>query len=74
MTRTNTSTSANALAVAQPVIRGLALLNALYALVIAGLLGYSFFIDGWPQRPLGLGLVNAHPMVGHGLARSSPSA
>lgn len=62
-----TRNSAHALAVARPVIQGLTLLNALYALVIAGLLGYSFFIEDWPQRPLGLDLVNAHPLVGHGL-------
>ncbi len=62
-----TRTSANALAVARPVIQGLILLNALYALVIAGLLVFSFFIEGWPQRPLGIDLVTAHPLVGHGL-------
>jgi Protein of unknown function (DUF2975) len=64
---TMTRTSARALTVARPVIQGLILLNAIYALVIAGLLGYSFFIAGWPQRPLGLDLVKAHPLVGHGL-------
>jgi DUF2975 family protein len=62
-----TRTTAHALAVARPVIKGLILLNALYALVIAGLLVYSFFIDDWPQRPLGFDLVNAHPQVGLGL-------
>jgi len=62
-----TRTSARALAVARPVIRGLMLLNVLYALVIAGLLAYSFFIEGWPQRPLGFDMVNAHPLVGNGL-------
>jgi hypothetical protein len=62
-----TRTSVHALAVARPVIQSLILLNALYALVIAGLLGYSFFIEDWPQRPLGLDMVNAHPLVGHGL-------
>ena len=60
-------TSAKALAVARPVIRSLTVLNALYALVIAGLLGWSFFIEGWPARPLGLDMVNAHPLVGQGL-------
>jgi hypothetical protein len=65
--RTMTRTSAKALAVARPVIQGLTLLNALYALVITGLLCLSFFIDGWPQRPLGLDMVNAHPWVGQGL-------
>jgi Protein of unknown function (DUF2975) len=62
-----TDTSARALAVARPVIRGLILLNALYALAIGGLLVYSFFIEGWPQRPLGFDLVHAHPMAGLGL-------
>jgi hypothetical protein len=62
-----TRTSTRALAVARPVIRGLILLNALYALAIAGLLVFSFFIEGWPQRPLGVDVVTAHPLVGHGL-------
>jgi hypothetical protein len=62
-----TRTSTRALAVARPVIRGLIVLNAVYALTLAVVLGYSFFIAGWPQRPLGFDLVNAHPLVGHGL-------
>jgi hypothetical protein len=62
-----TRTSAQALAIARPVIQGLILLNAFYALVIAGLLVWSFFIEGWPGRPLGFDMVNAHPLVGHGL-------
>lgn len=62
-----TRTTARALAVARPIIRGLIILNALYALVIAGLLGYSFLIEGWPQRPLGFDLVDAHPQIGNGL-------
>jgi hypothetical protein len=62
-----TRTSAQALALARPVIRGLIVLNALFALVIGGLLAWSFFIDGWPQRPLGFDMVNAHPMLGNGL-------
>jgi hypothetical protein len=60
-------TRTSALAVARPVVQSLILVNGLYALVLAGLLGYSFFIEGWPQRPLGFDLVNAHPLVGHGL-------
>jgi hypothetical protein len=60
-------TSAQALTVARPVIQILIVLNLLYALVIAGLLAWSFFIDGWPQRPLGFDMVNAHPWVGNGL-------
>ena len=62
-----TRTSAHALALAQPVTRGLIFLNALYALVLAGLLVWSFFIEGWPARPLGFDMVNAHPLLGHGL-------
>ena len=62
-----TRTSAKALAVAQPVIKGLIVLNALYAVALTVLLGFSFFIEGWPQRPLGFDLVNAHPLLGLGL-------
>ena len=62
-----TRASAQALAVARPIIQVLVFLNILYALGIAGLLATSFFIDGWPERPLGFDMVNAHPMVGHGL-------
>ena len=62
-----TRTSAHALALARPVTRGLIALNVLYALVLAGLLVWSFFIEGWPARPLGFDMVNAHPLVGHGL-------
>lgn len=62
-----TRTSARALAVARPVIQFLTALNVCYALLLAGLLVFSFFIAGWPQRPLGFDLVNAHPMVGQGL-------
>jgi hypothetical protein len=60
-------TSTHALAVARPVTRGLIVLNALYALVIAALLVWSFVIEGWPARPLGIDTVHAHPLVGHGL-------
>jgi hypothetical protein len=62
-----TRTSAKALAIARPVIQSLTLLNSLYALVLAVLLVYSFFIDGWPQRPFGFDLVNSHPLVGQGV-------
>lgn len=62
-----TRTSTQALAVARPVIRSLIVLNIVYALVIAGLLVSSFFIEDWPHRPLGFDMVNAHPLVGHGL-------
>lgn len=60
-------TSAFALAVARPVIRTLIVLNAIYGLVIAGLLVFSFAIEGWPQRPLGFDLTHEHPMAGFGL-------
>lgn len=63
MPRTNTQ----ALALARPVIQGLTVLNVAYALIIAGLLTFSFFIDGWPQRPLGFDMVNAHPRLGQGI-------
>jgi hypothetical protein len=62
-----TRTSAQALAIARPVVRGLIVLNIVYGLAIAGLLVYSFFIEGWPARPLGFDMVNAHPLVGQGL-------
>ena len=62
-----TRTSVQALAVARPVIQFLTVLNTVYGLAIAGLLTWSFFIDGWPQRPLGFDLVHAHPMAGLGL-------
>jgi hypothetical protein len=62
-----TKTSSQALAVARPVIQALTVLNLLYALCIGALLVFSFFIDGWPQRPLGFDLVHQHPMAGTGL-------
>ena len=62
-----TSTSTRALAVARPVIRGLIFFNFVYAIGIAALLAFSFFIEGWPQRPLGFDLTHAHPMAGTGL-------
>jgi hypothetical protein len=62
-----TRTSAKALTLARPVIQFLTVLNLGYALVITGLLVWSFFIEGWPARPLGFDQVNAHPLLGHGL-------
>lgn len=59
--------SANALAVARPIIQGLTVLNILYALGIALLLGASFFIEGWPERPLGFDLATMHPQLPLGL-------
>lgn len=62
-----TRTSTQALAVAQPVIQILIVLNILYALVISALLVFSFLMDGWLWRALGFDMVAAHPWVGHGL-------
>ncbi len=62
-----TPASTQALGLARPVIQGLIILNGLYTLVISGLLVWSFFIDGWPERPLGFDMVNAHPLLGQGL-------
>ena len=61
------STSARALAVARPVIRGLTALNLLYGVGLALLLGWSFFIDGWPEQPLGFDLATLHPQAPNGL-------
>lgn len=60
-------THAQALSIARPVVRGLMLLNAGYAVVISGLLVWTFFMEGWPWRALGFELVATHPWVGHGL-------
>jgi len=62
-----TQTHANALAIAPPAIHILIILNTAYAVIITGLLVWSFFIDGWPARPLGVDMVTAHPWVGAGL-------
>ncbi len=62
-----TRMSTHALAAARPVIRGLRLLNLLYALALLILFGVSLVIEGWPQRPLGFDLVDAHPRLGEGL-------
>ena len=61
------STSARALAVARPVIRGLTVLNILYAVSLALLLGWSFLMPGWPERALGFDLVKMHPQAPNGL-------
>ena len=61
-----TRSSENALAVARPVILVLGWLNAAYAVVLLALFVFSFFIEGWPQRPLG-DFADAHPQVGNGL-------
>ena len=62
-----TRASAQALAVARPVIKVLMILNVAYGMALAALLVWSFFIEGWPARPLGFDMVKAHPYVGHGL-------
>jgi hypothetical protein len=62
-----TRMSAHALAVARPVIQGLTVLNVLYGIGITLLLGTSFVIEGWPERPLGFDMTNAHPQLGTGL-------
>ena len=59
-------TSTRALAVARPVIRGLTVLNLLYAICLTALLVYSFFIEGWPETPLG-DFGSMHPQLPNGL-------
>lgn len=58
--------SARALAYARPVIRGLTALNIVYAAGLAALFVFSFFIEGWPTRPLG-DFASNHPQLGTGL-------
>ena len=60
------SMSARALAVARPVIQGLTILNLLYAVGLVLLLVWSFFIEGWPQTPLG-DFASLHPQLPNGL-------
>ena len=60
-------TSANALAVARPVIQGLTFLNIFYAVCIALLLGWSFLMPGWPERALGFDIATKYPLVPLGL-------
>jgi hypothetical protein len=55
------------LALARPAIVILTALNIAYGTCIAALFVFSFFIDGWPARPLGFDLVGAHPQIGNGL-------
>lgn len=61
-----TRTSAQALAIARPVIQGLTILNLLYAASITTLLCASFFIKGWPENPLGH-FASMHPLLPLGL-------
>lgn len=58
--------SDHALAVARPVILCLTALNFAYAAVLVGLFVFSFFIEGWPTRPLG-DFASLHPQIGNGL-------
>ena len=60
-------TSARALAITRPVIQGLTVLNLLYAASLTALLVWSFFIQGWPERPLGFDLTKLHPLAPQGL-------
>jgi len=62
-----TRTSTQALAAARPVIQGLTVLNLLYALGLALLLGASFLMPGWPEKALGFDIVNKYPLVPVGL-------
>ena len=62
-----TSTSAHALAVARPVIRGLTLLNILYGVGLASLLVANFFLGGWPWKTLGFDVAHARPFLLLGL-------
>lgn len=59
--------SSRALSVARPVIRGLTLLNLLYAVGIAGLLVASLLMSGWPERALGFDIEARYPLMQHGL-------
>lgn len=56
-----------ALALARPVIRGLTLINILYAAVIATLLASSFVRADWPWVPLGYDMPHASPALPFGL-------
>lgn len=59
--------STRALGVARPVIQGLTILNLIYAAGLVSLLTWSFFIQGWPERPLGFELAKLHPLAPMGL-------
>lgn len=60
-------TAARALAVARPVIQVLTVANIVYALVISALLVFSYTMEGWPQRPLGIELTTTFPFAASGL-------
>jgi len=56
-----------ALALARPVIKGLTVLNLVYAAGIAVLLASSFVRPDWPWVPLGFDMRGAHPALSFGL-------
>lgn len=58
--------SSRALVVARPVIQGLTVLNVLYAASIIVLLTSSFFVPGWPEKPLGFDPAT-HPQAAIGV-------
>lgn len=58
---------ARALAVTRPIILGLTVLNLLYLASIACLFCASFFIGGWPWKPLGFDLATMHPQAPLGM-------
>jgi hypothetical protein len=62
-----TRTSARALSAARPIIQGLTVLNLLYALGITALFTVSFFIEGWPMKPLGYDMATMHPNLPLGI-------
>ena len=53
--------------VRRPVLQGLTVLNILYAIGIAILLGASVVMPGWPERALGFDIVSKYPQVPVGL-------
>jgi len=59
--------SARALSIARPVVRGLSILNLLYAVGITGLLVSSLLMPGWPERALGFDIVSKYPLMQWGL-------
>jgi hypothetical protein len=62
-----TRLSSRALAAARPVIRGLGLLNLLYALALGVLFGIGCVVEDWPHRLLGFARADAHPRLAEGL-------
>ena len=64
-----TRTSAQALAVAGPIIRLLTVLNLVYGVGITLLLVSSVFRPDWPWVPLGYDIHAAHPSLAFALSR-----